>query len=93
MQRIVTHRRNPEANSANLRFQCGRSLRSWISIFAMPNIEIENVRKTLMLYITTSCRTSPRECRSAASEATPMRTMPFCVVRRSERDANRRGAQ
>ncbi len=57
--RIVAHSAKPTTNSAALRIQRGAVLRSAMLLRAMPNIDSENVRNTLMLYMTTSLPTSP----------------------------------
>ena len=57
----------------------------------MPNIDSENVRKTLMLYMTTSWPTSPFVYRSAISDVAPIKVIPLWVVRRSDSAAKRRG--
>ena len=59
MQRIVAQSRKPSRKSSAWRIQRGRS-REPTHSFSIPNIESEKVTKTLMLYITTRRRTSPR---------------------------------
>lgn len=58
-KRIVEHRPNATVKSLVRCFTSACFRRDLMLERSMANVEREKVRKTLMLYITTSCRTSP----------------------------------
>ena len=61
MTRIVTQSTQARpTNSAVRRRQCARRARVFTVQSAIASIESEKVRNTLMLYMTTRCRTLPR---------------------------------
>ena len=53
----------------------------------------EKVTKTLIEYITTSASTDPPVCQSMNNEVAPIRSTPFCMVRRELRAPKRCGSQ
>ena len=57
----------------------------------MPSWLSAKVTKTLMAYITTSASTDPRVYSSIRNEAPPIKSTPFCMVRRSLRAPKRCG--
>src|SRR6266516_6035635 len=64
--------------------QVGCCLRSRSQNRHIASSESENVRKTLIEYSTTKCVTFPPVYTSASSEAPPIRSTPYDIVRRSE---------
>ncbi len=89
-QRIVRQRKRPVMWTGRWRFQVG-SARFVIQNLDMPSSESENVRKTLIEYMTTSALTLPRTQTSASAAAPPIMRTPFAVVSRSESDPKRCG--
>src|SRR5262245_27005933 len=89
--RIDRHSVAPKTNSSQRRRHSGFFPRSSYQCRAIPIIDNENVRNTLIEYITPSAETSPPVAHKAAKAETPINKIPLCVANRSERLPNQWG--
>src|SRR5215204_3456423 len=81
----------PKVNRMNRRRQSGFLWRSLYQCRAMPIIDNEKVRNTLIEYITTRAETLPPVAHSAAKAAAPMSMIPFRAASRSDKLPNQCG--